>query len=282
IFSNVSSPSCSDLVLSSPGHLLSSPARLAPPPSLRKSDSFLECWEVRIRVSLAVFARKKESDLLRSRIFMKQLNQTMAEDGVSPGKLGCRRSCRISSLASSSSSDLGKVKISGLQPITEMGSSLGELAEEEGGVVPVLRGPAVPVRGSDSFEDIGLGRDAMLPLALSIDGDVVVSAGAHADVQVSLDGSSLVNGSLVDVPIELASSVVARPCMADGKGTEEMLHAATVGGQMLTVVADGRGAGEVMRAAMGPRDPVVEADGLTHRKAHRVQLMHPEGEEVDF
>ncbi|GAB2275738.1 hypothetical protein Dimus_010490, partial [Dionaea muscipula] len=223
---------------------------------------------------------------------------TMAEDGVSLGKPGCRRSSRISSLAPSSSSDLGKVKISGLQPSTEIGRSTGELAEEEGGVVPVQSGLASPVRVSDSFKDLGLGRDVVDPLAPSINGEILFSDGAQADVQVSLDCSPLVTGSLVDVPISLASSVVAGPvmvgglpelggdelpgpCVADGRGAGVLQHAAMVGGQKVTGVDDGSGAGGILPAAM---IPVAVPAGVTTevRDGNRVQLLCTVGQDGDL
>ncbi|GAB2299761.1 hypothetical protein Dimus_033814, partial [Dionaea muscipula] len=64
-------------------------------------------------------ARKIESKLLRSRIFMKKLDQASMEDGELSLKLSSRRSRRLASSGHPFLADLGEVGGNGLSPIAE-------------------------------------------------------------------------------------------------------------------------------------------------------------------
>ncbi|GAB2292559.1 hypothetical protein Dimus_026795 [Dionaea muscipula] len=103
------------------------PERLAPPFWERKREVFFESWEEGIRVRPAVCSRKRESDYLHSRIFLKRFNRAMAEEGKPPEKLGCRRSSRLSAHSPSSSSDLGSRVASKLSPVAELVSPSPEV-----------------------------------------------------------------------------------------------------------------------------------------------------------
>ncbi|GAB2302719.1 hypothetical protein Dimus_036714, partial [Dionaea muscipula] len=86
-----------------------------------------EGWEVCLRVRLAKCARKKESELLQTRVLMKKMHRALAEDPELRAKVDCRRSSRLSSYPNPIFSDLGSVKEVGLPSIEEDLEGIGSI-----------------------------------------------------------------------------------------------------------------------------------------------------------
>ncbi|GAB2268514.1 hypothetical protein Dimus_003471 [Dionaea muscipula] len=177
---------------------------------------------------------------------MKKLNEAKAEDRMMLDKLGHPSSSRISPPIPPMSSDLGIFKVSGLSPVADRVGSQGELAEDEGGAVSLLRAPnsLVGVSGPPSLADVlgivfsvkgpVLGSDSMVFHASSHGGDALLANVA----QVSHVCSPMVTESMVEVPIGLAASVVADLAEATGVGPDGDGALVVVGQQLSATAGD--------------------------------------------
>ncbi|GAB2301600.1 hypothetical protein Dimus_035612 [Dionaea muscipula] len=197
--------------------LLLVPATVAPPSWIQPRDSFLESWEAGIRVPPAVCARKKESALLNSRIFMKKQNLEMAESGVRLEMLGHRRNTRLSSTVPPLSSSMGGGKGSRLSSVAESDGLEGDFTKVHGDATPSMAADALLVaQGSDVFlkeegGQVGNSASSMVPtlgnssmgFQSSIDAALLLG-----DAQVSHDCSPLVSESLEVVYSVMADLVV--------------------------------------------------------------------------
>ncbi|GAB2288081.1 hypothetical protein Dimus_022425 [Dionaea muscipula] len=132
----------------------------------------------------------------------------MAEDSVNFGKfgkLGCRRSSRLSSTSPATYSDLSKLKVSGFPLVAESESLEGELAEKEGGEVSLLRDLASLVRDFTSSDEPVSGSTSMKVQASSHGGAAPLSVMPGLVVDSLMEGGQQV---LVDVgpALRLSSS----------------------------------------------------------------------------
>ncbi|GAB2275917.1 hypothetical protein Dimus_010663 [Dionaea muscipula] len=105
---------------------------MAPPIWARPGEAYLEGWKEWINVLPARCARRRASDLRRSRTLLKKMTRAASEDDDLRAHLDCRRSRRLSPSLLSTGSDLGSLRKGGFPSIAkaEVSGGLGSVVEE--------------------------------------------------------------------------------------------------------------------------------------------------------